>query len=82
MNMFVYLMTMFRSFFGNNDTESDTETQTETKTESVKNKYSKEVLSSLTKPELLKMAENEFNSKLSSRMKKGEIVEEILNIQK
>lgn len=79
--MLVYLMTMIKSFFGN-DSETHSEKQPEKQPETVKNKYSKEVLSSLTKPELLKMAENEFNSKLSSRLKKGDIVEEILKIQK
>jgi len=79
--MLVYLMTMIKSFFGN-DSETQSEKQPEKQPETVKNKYSKEVLSSLTKPELLKMAENEFNSKLSSRLKKGDIVEEILKIQK
>jgi hypothetical protein len=74
-------MTMIKSFFSN-DSETQSEKQPEKQPETVKNKYSKEVLSSLTKPELLKMAENEFNSKLSSRLKKGDIVEEILKIQK
>ena len=46
------------------------------------NKYSAEDLNKMTKTKLLELSEKQFNSKISSKFKKSELVDHILNIQK
>jgi hypothetical protein len=75
--MFEKFLTGLKKVFSSNDTEKST-----TSDKTIKNSYTETELKKMTKNKLLEVADKEMNQKLNARLKKDELISEILKIQK
>jgi len=75
MSVIEYIFNLVKNFF-NNDLHQDNVDKT-----SEKKTYNKTELNKMTKSDLLQLGKNNYNLDLNSKLKKNDLIEELLKVQ-